>query len=142
MKIVTVAVWLYANSISTTCAFWKVAVPEPERVRFDALVEATNAAVARSEHGFELHVMSWEEAVPHTAQEIADNDMHEFYPGARKGETPTDAVVIDYWNYVNTPSFEGVHGKVPRGGAVTLDEFSGRVRELLPHVAGGRSVLN
>ena len=101
-----------------------------------ATIDAMNTLIATQE--CDLNLQEWEEARKTTAEAIRDNDLHEFYPGARRGDDVSDATMIDYWNYLNDEIYHDSWGRVPHGGAVTLDEFTDQLTAVL--LAPGRTV--
>lgn len=129
---VHLAVWLYSTAHSTTRAFWQVRAAANARQRLDALVETANGVLGED---FELQVQPWNVARRITAEAIFDNQLREFYAGEdREGAGLSDATVLDYWNYCNDALYDASHGKVPRGGCVTVDEFADLLAEIRPVV--------
>lgn len=124
------AIWLYDEEHSTTRAFWKVSCAVEQCEHLAAMIQGTNACIALQR--CELHLQAWEEARKTTAREIRDNNLHEFYPGARRGDDVSDATMIDYWNYQNDDVANMAFGEVPRGGAVTLGELIERLAVYRP----------
>lgn len=124
------AVWLYDEAHCSTRAFWKVSCAPASRSRLEATIDATNARIGPQDCA--LNLQEWEGARKTTAEAIRDNDLHEFYPGARRGDDVSDATMIDYWNYLNDELHDASWGRVPRGGAVTLDEFIERLSVYRP----------
>lgn len=100
------------------------------RSRLEATIDATNARIATQDS--DLSLQEWEEARKTTAEAIRDNDLHDFYPGARRGDDVSDAMMTDYWNYLNDEIHDDSWGRVPRGGVVTLDEFIERLSVYRP----------
>lgn len=124
------AVWLYDEAHGSTRAFWKVSCDAASQHRLEATIDAMNALIATQD--CDLNLQEWEEARKTTAEAIRDNDLHEFYPGARRGDDVSDATMIDYWNYLNDEIYHDSWGRVPHGGAVTLDEFIERLSVYRP----------
>lgn len=115
---IKLAIWLYDTTCSTTRAFWIVACSETEQSRLYAVLDGVGRRASGA--GVEIHRQPIDEARKITRDAITDNRLEELYPG---WQTPSDAQLLDYWNYANDELV---------GSSVTLDEFCLAIEQFWP----------